>query len=97
MGWGGKSNRNLLASLFPRLYRVSVNSHSLIASLVCWDSENSYSWDLTFRRDLNDREIEEFMGLMNMVGNIKLSRVDRDKRIWVGVKSGSFSCKSYFD
>ena len=79
--WVGSTQ---LAALFPRLYRVSTNSYSLIASLVCWNSENSYSWDLSFRTDLNDREIDEFLGLMIMVGKFILSRSDRDQRIWVG-------------
>ena len=56
----------LFASLFPRLYKVSLNTNSLIAPLVSWNSSNSYSWDLSFRRDLSDREIGEFMGLMNL-------------------------------
>ena len=68
-----------LASLFPRLYKVSLYTNSLIAPLVCWNSSNSYSWVLSFRRDLNDREIGEFVGLMNLVGNVPLSRTDRDK------------------
>ena len=36
-----------LASLFPRLYRVSLNTNSLIALLVCWNSSNSYSFYLS--------------------------------------------------
>ena len=85
------------ASLFPRLYRVSLNSNSNIASLVSWDSENYYSWNLLLCRDLNDSEIENFLGLMNLVGNCVFSRSSEDSRVWVGDKSGIFSSKSFFE
>ena len=68
----------------------------LIASLIRWNSLDSFSWDLEFRRNLNDREIEDFMNLLSLVSNSKVSTSERDSRFWVGEKSGTFSCKSFF-
>ena len=87
---------NTLASLYPRLYRVSNNANMLIASLIRWNSLDSFSWDLEFRRNLNDREIEDFMNLLSLVSNSNVSTFERDSRFWVGEKSGIFSCKSFF-
>ena len=68
----------------------------LIVSLIRWNSLDSFSWDLEFRRNLNDREIEDFMNLLGLVSNSNVSTSERDSRYWVGEKSGMFSCKSFF-
>ena len=41
--WVGDSS---LASLYPRLYRISHNTNALIASIIRWNSLDSLSWDL---------------------------------------------------
>lgn len=37
------------------------------------------------------------MSLLSLVENAPLSRIELDRRIWVGKKSEFFSCKSFFD
>lgn len=64
---------------FPRIYRVSCKTSCLITSMVSWKSSNSLSCDLSFRRNLNNREVDEFMSLMSVVGNASLSKNDPDR------------------
>ena len=92
--WVGQSS---LASLFPCLYRFSCNNNALISSVISWNSSNTFSWDISFRRDPNDREISDFLGLLSIINDAPLDSRERDKRLWVGEKSGSFSCKSFFE
>ncbi|KAM7480816.1 hypothetical protein LguiB_005399 [Lonicera macranthoides] len=91
--WVGDSS---LASLFPRLYSISRNINSSIASVIRWHHHDFYSWDLEFRRNLHEREIGEFSELLGLIYHSKVSRTVRDSRYWVGEKSGIFSCKSFF-
>ena len=45
------------------------------------------SWNLSFSRYLNERELEEFVSLMTVIEGVRLSP---------GVKDKGFSCSSYF-
>ena len=68
--WVGDST---LASLYPRLYRISHNTNTLIASIICWNSLDSYLWDLEFRRNLNGREFGKFLDLLDLVSHSHVS------------------------
>ena len=59
-------------------------------------SNNSLSRDFGFRRELNDRELMELSGLMNVLQSISLNADSLDARVW-NFNSGIFSCKSFFD
>ncbi|KAM7520449.1 hypothetical protein LguiB_019411 [Lonicera macranthoides] len=56
--WRGES---AFDSLFPRLYRLSVNKGDSIASLASLNSDCLVSWNLSFSRNLNERELEEYL------------------------------------
>ncbi|MEX5590999.1 hypothetical protein, partial [Pseudomonas urmiensis] len=45
----------------------------------------------------NDREFLEYMGLLNSIEGFSLSSLIKDQRVWLGHKSGIFSCKSFFE
>ncbi|KAM7481594.1 hypothetical protein LguiB_006177 [Lonicera macranthoides] len=92
--WVGDSS---LAVLFPRLYRITSNPDSLIASNVIWGENSSYSWDISFRRNFYENEIFDFMDLLEVVGAWKVNRLEMDCRLWVGEKSGVLSSNSFFE
>ncbi|KAM7508503.1 hypothetical protein LguiA_018956 [Lonicera macranthoides] len=68
-----------------------------IQSIISWVSHSSYLWGLTFSRNFNDREGDEFISLLNPIDSIYFKLEVSDKRIWVGISSGEFSCKSFSD
>ena len=67
----------LLLLLCPWLYSISRNSNTLIASISRWNYHGSLYWDLEFRRNFFDREIEEFQELLGLVSNSNVSRSER--------------------
>ncbi|KAM7474964.1 hypothetical protein LguiB_022207 [Lonicera macranthoides] len=84
-----------LKDLFPRIFRLSCNQNMLIQMVSSWSP--SFYWDLSFRRNLNDREFVEFTAMMELIQSVSLNQNYLDKRSWVAHSSGSFSCKSFFD
>ncbi|RVW74521.1 hypothetical protein CK203_053800 [Vitis vinifera] len=55
-----------------------------------------FSWNLNFRRNLLDSEIEDLEGLMRSLDNLYLSPSVPDARLWPLSSSGLFSVKSFF-
>ena len=41
--------------------------------------------------------MEDFSSLMSIISEAPLSNSMPDRRVWVGDKSGVFSCKSFFE
>lgn len=56
-----------LARAFPRLFRVAASKVLPIAQ--CW-SEEYRRWDLLFRRNLSDPEVEEWASLSNLLASV---------------------------
>ena len=92
--WVGTSP---LCFLFPGLYRIACDQNCLIESVVDWNSSHSISWNISFRRNLQDRDFQAFLDLLNIINGVSFDKEALDKRVWVGGNSGQFSCKSYFD
>ena len=86
-----------LKDLFPRLFQLSLNKNALIKDVLNWESSSVFSWNLSFVRGFNDREVDRVAALMEQINNAVLRRDEGDKRIWLGDNSGFFSCKSFFD
>ncbi|RVX05099.1 hypothetical protein CK203_020224 [Vitis vinifera] len=55
-----------------------------------------FSWNLNFRRNLSDSEIEDLEGLMRSLDGVHLSPSVPDARLWPLSSSGLFSVKSFF-
>lgn len=87
-------NEGVLKNLFPRLFAVSTKQLLSISHFV---DNNSVpvNWDFGFRRNLNDRELDEAISLLGILGHVRLSRARSDGRRWLLDESGVFSCKSY--
>ena len=83
--------------VFPRLYQLTRDQNTPIASVASWNSYHSISWNISFRRNLQDGDIPVFLDLLNLINDVSLDKDALDKRVWVGEKSGLFSCNSYFN
>ncbi|KAM7513904.1 hypothetical protein LguiA_003487 [Lonicera macranthoides] len=90
--WRGETTFD---SLFPRLYRLSVNKGDSIASLAFLNSNCIVSWNLSFSRNLNERELEEYLSLLRVIEGVRLSPGSMDYRRWL-LKGEGFSCSSFY-
>jgi hypothetical protein len=81
---------------FPRLYRLCFSQSALIQNR--WERSSQYSgWGFDFRRNLNDREIEELSSLLSLLDDVSLNMGGEDRRAWSMDSKGIFSCKSFFE
>ena len=88
--WGDQP----LGTQYPRLFRVVLDKNISI-SLVLGPTR-PFSWNLNFRRNLSDSEIEDLEGLMWSLDGLHLSPSVPDARFWSLSSSGLFSVKSFF-
>ncbi|WJZ96626.1 hypothetical protein VitviT2T_015292 [Vitis vinifera] len=88
--WGDQP----LGSQYPSLFRVVLDKNILI-SLVLGPTR-PFSWNLNFRRNLSDSEIEDLEGLMRSLDGVHLSPSVPDARLWPLSSSRLFSVKSFF-
>ncbi|KAJ9703126.1 hypothetical protein PVL29_004763 [Vitis rotundifolia] len=76
------------------LFRVVVDKNISISSVL--GPSRPFSWNLNFRRNLSDSEIEDLEGLMRSLDDLYLSPSVPDARLWPLSSSGLFSVKSFF-
>ncbi|RVW66522.1 putative ribonuclease H protein [Vitis vinifera] len=88
--WGDQP----LGTHYPRLFRVVVDKNILISSVL--GPTRPFSWNLNFRRNLSDSEIEDLEGLMRSLDELHLSPSVPDARFWPLSSSRLFSVKSFF-
>ncbi|RVX11360.1 hypothetical protein CK203_019699 [Vitis vinifera] len=88
--WGDQP----LGSQYPSLFRVVLDKNIPISSVL--DPTRPFSWNLNFRRNLSNSEIEDLEGLMRSLDGVHLSPSVPDARLWPLSSSGLFSVKSFF-
>ncbi|RVW91479.1 Transposon TX1 uncharacterized 149 kDa protein [Vitis vinifera] len=88
--WGDQP----LGTQYPRLFRVVVDKNISISSVL--GPSRPFLWNLNFRRNLSDYEIEDLEGLMRSLDDLYLSPLVPDARLWPLSSSGLFSVKSFF-
>ncbi|RVW38475.1 Transposon TX1 uncharacterized 149 kDa protein [Vitis vinifera] len=88
--WGNQP----LGTQYPRLFRVVVDKNISIYSVL--GPSRPFSWNLNFRRNLSNSEIEDLEGLMRSLDDLYLSPSVPDARLWPLSSSGLFSVKSFF-
>ncbi|RVX05720.1 Transposon TX1 uncharacterized 149 kDa protein [Vitis vinifera] len=88
--WGDQP----LGTQYPRLFRVVMDKNISISSVL--DPSRPFSWNLNFRRNLSDSEIEDLEGLMRSLDDLYLSPSVPDVRLWSLSSLGLFSVKSFF-
>ena len=72
--WGDQP----LGTQYPRLFRVVLDKNIPISSVLC--PTRPFSWNLNFRRNLLDSEIEDLEGLMRSLDGLHLSPLVPDAR-----------------
>ncbi|XP_073035927.1 uncharacterized protein [Primulina eburnea] len=85
---------------FPSLYRISSTVNKPINhfySTVESQGQSIFQWDIRFRRDLNNTELEEFTTLLGVLDTFRLCVGSADVRVWLGDPSGVFSVSSLYD
>lgn len=82
-----------LKTLFPRLYRLTINPLATISSLGIWDG-HEWHWVLPWQRALRPRDIEERDALHELLKDVVLDLTNDDYLVWTPNKSGVFSVKS---
>ncbi|RVW99862.1 Transposon TX1 uncharacterized 149 kDa protein [Vitis vinifera] len=88
--WGNQS----LCSQFADLYRV-ISVKNLTVSNVLGNSF-PLAWNLNFRHNLIDSEIDLLQRLMSSLSSVRFSPSLADSRAWSLSSSGLFSVKSFF-
>ncbi|RVW16749.1 hypothetical protein CK203_076445 [Vitis vinifera] len=88
--WGNQS----LCSQFANLYRV-ISVKNLTVSNVLGNSF-PLAWNLNFRRNLTDSEIDLLQRLMSSLSSVCFSPSLADSRVWSLSSSGLLSVKSFF-
>ncbi|RVW16209.1 Transposon TX1 uncharacterized 149 kDa protein [Vitis vinifera] len=83
-----------LGTQYPRLFRVVVDKNISISSVL--GPSRPFLWNLNFRRNLSDSEIEDLEGLMRSLDDLYLSPSVPDAKLWPLSSSGLFSVKSFF-
>ncbi|XP_039012116.1 uncharacterized protein LOC120141253 [Hibiscus syriacus] len=82
-----------LKDLFPRLYALSTNKEGKVVEFRD-DHDAGWVWDIQFRRNLVDWEIEQWLQLISVLNNTSLSHDEEDRWIWLGNGEGCFSTNS---
>lgn len=82
------------SSLFPRLFHISSVHLASISEFLVWN-DDVYSWNLHFRRDLSERDIEDLSSLLLILDRVSLSTLP-DSRTWLVCRTGIFNCSSFY-
>ena len=88
--WGDQP----LGTQYSRLFGVVLDKNIPISSVL--RPTRPFSWNLNFRRNLSDSEIEDLEGLMWSLDGLHLSPSVPDAVFWPLSSSGLFSVKSFF-
>lgn len=77
------------AAFYPLDYSLSLHKNSFIQDT----SGDHGGWNLFFRRNLSDEELEEGLNIMNLLNNIQLTQ-SRDYWAWKLTTKAILSIKS---
>ncbi|XP_059658337.1 uncharacterized protein LOC132304600 [Cornus florida] len=78
-----------LCRRFPRLFRISVDSHALVADCYRLDSCR-LSWDVQFQRAFQDWELDDVFGLLDLLYRQEVDGTGADLLTWVPSSQGTF-------
>lgn len=79
---------------FPRLFLFSVQKEEKIANMGVWDGIQ-WQWNLTWRGNLFQWEIEQVEELLNDLKEVSLARDMHDRPWWSYEHDGNFTIKSF--
>lgn len=70
-----------LKTRLPSLFNCSINKDGNVVG-----SRSDSGWQIEFRRNLNDREVEEFSQLLQQLGSANIDQSKRDSLVWTASK-----------
>jgi len=98
--WEDKWADNVpLMHKFPRFFSISLDTRRILSQVGVW-SDNSWSWELSWRRNLFVWESSMADLLLQVLDNQRLTREGEntnDKWIWRDVESTDFSVKADYN
>lgn len=80
----------VLRELFPRLYRISDNKQNRISEVGRWENEE-WRWELTWIRNLRERDLSYVNELLNCINRVKLKLNTEDYWSWTGSSKGIYN------
>ncbi|XP_057775020.1 uncharacterized protein LOC130993998 [Salvia miltiorrhiza] len=91
--WAGSMPLKLM---FPRLYLLSANKEALISESGSWEN-GGWKWDLSWRRELFEREKSGVHDLLSFISGANLVAGVPDDWFWSAAKDGIYSTKSAYE
>ncbi|XP_038995022.1 uncharacterized protein LOC120119250 [Hibiscus syriacus] len=82
-----------LLIIFPRLFAMSTNKMGKLSEFGDYSSAG-WIWDVQFRRNLNDWELEQWSNFMVVISTFSFSWETSDGMIWKGNGDGVYTVKS---
>ncbi|XP_057779689.1 uncharacterized protein LOC130998274 [Salvia miltiorrhiza] len=92
-GWTGTRPLKLE---FPRLFQLTENKEATISEFGKWEN-GGWIWELKWRRDLFQREIEASNELLSSISSVSLVAGNEDGWCWRATKNETFSTKSAYE
>lgn len=83
-----------LKERFPRLFLVSLQKDEIVANIGFWDGM-LWHWNLTWRRNLFQWELQPLDNLLTILQDASLSNGIQDKVWWKHNNRGCFTVKSF--
>jgi hypothetical protein len=80
-----------LKEVFPRLFSVSTSKDLLVSEAGAW-AGGQWRWEVAWRRNLFDWELDLYHNMLEAIGGISISEAE-DRWIWSENEDGFFFCE----
>lgn len=78
-------------SRYSELFNCALNKEGYIA-----DFNSNSGWNITFRRNLNDWELDSFCQLLQQLNTCSVDQNNADRLIWINSKDKLFSANNCY-
>ncbi|KAK1261940.1 putative ribonuclease H protein [Acorus gramineus] len=91
--WLGDSS---LAVRFPSIHRIALISGGVASEFWSRQGDNGY-WEVLVRRNLNDSEMEDYLGLLELLQGVLVVPTGRDRVVWKPAPTDGFCVMSCYE
>ena len=81
--------------MLPLPYRLCPTRNVPINFCTSSSSSLNWHWNFNFKRNLSDREIQDYASLLELLNNVDIDKMKEDRRLWSLEASEQYFCKSY--